>query len=240
MNPIEFIDFSCFYLQGKEEITAIDHLSLTVSGGELLVITGASGSGKTTLLQSILGMTPYIEGELLVCGTRVDELKLKDQHLAYVRQEIALYPHLTIYENIAFPLRSMHTPQEEVDRRVKQIAALLEVDWLLTRKPKQLSGGQQQRIAIARALIKNPQILLLDEPFSNVEPEMRLQLRLLIRKIHQAFRTTILFVTHDLQEAFFLADRILVLQDGHLADLGTPQQLRTDAKSDLLKEFLQL
>lgn len=239
MSSIEFINFSCFYQQGKEEITAIDHISFSVQSGELLVITGESGSGKTTLIKSILGMGPYIEGELLIGNTRIDDYKVKDNNISYVRQEIVLYPHLTVYENIAFPLRSMHTPQEEVDRRVKQISNLLEVDWLLTRKPKQLSGGQQQRIAIARALIKNPEIILLDEPFSNVEQNMRLQLRQLIQKIHTAFQATIIFVTHDLSEAFFLADRILVMDNGRIADLGTPQQLRQHAKSDLIKEYLQ-
>lgn len=240
MHSIEFIDFSCFYSHGKTDITAIDHISFSISPGELLVIVGESGSGKTTLLKSILGMGPDIEGELLIGGTRIDDYKVRDNNIAYVRQEIALYPHLTVYENIAFPLRSMRTPQDEVDRRVKQIAQLLEIDWLLTRKPRQLSGGQQQRVAIARALIKNPEIILMDEPFSNVEPDMHLQLRLLVQKIHAAFRSTIVFVTHDLQEAFFLADRILVLEDGHIVDLGTPEDLRRHAKSTLIKEYLQL
>jgi len=238
MNAIELIDFSCYYAAGKDEVCALSHLSFTVPTGELLVVAGKSGSGKSTLLKCILGMGPEIEGELLIGNTRIDDFRVKNSNIAYVRQEIALYPHLTVYENIAFPLRSMRTAQEEVDRRVKQIAALLEVDWLLTRKPKQLSGGQQQRIAIARALVKNPDIILMDEPFSNVEPGMRMQLRRLVQKIHKAFHSTIVFVTHDLSEAFFLADRILVLEDGCIADLGSPTQLRTCAQSDLIKEFL--
>lgn len=239
MNAMEFIDFSCFYPNGKEDITAIDHVSFSVEAGELLVIAGASGSGKTTLIKSILGMGPYIDGELFIGGVRVDDLKVRQSNIAYIRQEIALYPHLTVYENIAFPLRSMKTPQPEVDRRVKEIAQLLEIDWLLTRKPRQLSGGQQQRVAIARALVKNPEIILMDEPFSNLDPALRLQLRVLVRKLHQAFRSTILFVTHDLQEAFFLGDRILVLENGRITDMGTPQELRENGKSDLIKEFLQ-
>lgn len=238
MNTIELLDFSCFYQQGKDYITAIDHLTCSIEAGELLVVVGRSGSGKTSLIKSILGMMPFIEGDLLIGGIRIDDYKVKDHNVAFVRQEIALYPHLTIYENIAFPLRSMKTPQPEIDRRVKEVAGLMDIDWLLTRKPRQLSGGQQQRVAIARALIKNPDIILLDEPFSNVEPETRMALRKLIKKIHSSYRSTIIFVTHDLSEAFFLADRILVLEEGRLAGLGTPQELQESPPSDLIKDFL--
>ena len=222
---------------GKTQV--LKGIDFSLEEGQVLTIIGSSGSGKTTLLRSILGMTPTIEGELLIDGTPVDDYKVKENNIAFVRQEIALYPHLTVYENIAFPLRSMKTTQQEVDRRVKDVATLLDMGWLLTRKPWQLSGGQQQRVAIARALIKNPDIILLDEPFSNIEPEMRLQLRKLMQKIHAAYRSTIVFVTHDLSEAFFLADRILVLEEGRITDLGTPHELRDHAKSNLIKEFLQ-
>lgn len=220
-------------------MAALDHLTLEIEKGEFFVVVGASGSGKSTLLKCILGLNRDIEGDLFVDGVSIDDLSARDFNMAYVTQEIALYPHLTIYENIAFPLRLMHTPQEEVDRRVKQMAELTQIKWLLTRKPRQLSGGQQQRAAIARALVKNPQLLLFDEPFSNVDRSLRLDLRKLVKDIHTRLGATTVFVTHDLTEAFFLADRIAVLEDGNVAQLGTPDQLQQNPQAYLIKEFLR-
>ena len=157
--------------------------------------------------------------------------------MAYVTQEIALYPHLTVYENIAFSLRLMHTPQDEVDRRVKVMAELTQIKWLLTRKPRQLSGGQQQRVAIARALVKYPELLLFDEPFSNIDPALRLELRQLVQNVHRRLGATTVFVTHDLPEAFFLADRIAILEEGNAVQIGTPDELRENPKTALLQAF---
>jgi len=159
---------------------------------------------------------------------------LKSANIGYIRQENALYPHLTVYENIAFPLRAIHTPQPEVDRRVKSIAQTLEIPYLLTRKPKHLSGGQQQRVAIARAFIKNPTLFLLDEPFSNIDPQLRMEMRQLLKKLHREFRPTMILVTHDLGEAFSVADRILVLKDGKVSQLGTPIELMHTLREDTL------
>ncbi|MBO5049241.1 MAG: ABC transporter ATP-binding protein [Oscillospiraceae bacterium] len=225
MSTIEFQDFSCFYKYKKEYITALDHINLSVESGELLVILGQSGSGKTTLLKCILGLCDYISGQLYIDGTSIDDFRLQNSNIGYIRQELNLYPHLTIYENIAFPLRMIHTPQAEVDRRVKELAALLEIDWLLTRKPKQLSGGQLQRVAIARALIKNPVTVLFDEPFSAIDPTLRTELRQLVKKIHQTFGCTILFVTHDLTDALNLAQRVVILEEGKIEAVGTPREL---------------
>ena len=225
MYAIEFQDFSCFYKHKKEYIPALNHIDLTVKRGEFLVILGPSGCGKTTLLKCILGLCNYISGNLLVDGISTDDFQVHSSNIGYVRQELSLYPHLTVYENIAFPLRMIHTAQDEVDRRVKEIATLLEIDWLLTRKPKQLSGGQNQRVALARALVKNPVTVLFDEPFSNVDPSLRTELRLLVKKIHQNFGCTMLFVTHDTTDALALADRIVLLDDGSITALGTPQEL---------------
>lgn len=222
---IEFKNFSCYYKNKKEYITALDGVSFTVERGELMVVLGPSGCGKTTLLRCILGMCEYLAGELTVDGVNVDSLRLQESNVGYVRQEYGLYPHMTVYENIAFPLRMIRTSQEEVDRRVKELAKILEVDFLLTRKPKQLSGGQMQRIALARALIKNPVILLLDEPFSNLEPEFRGELRRLVKKVHEIYGCTMVFVTHDTQDAFALADRILLMEAGSVQALGTPLEL---------------
>ena len=177
------------------------------------------------MLKCILGLCNYIGGQLLIDGVSTDNFQVQRGNIGYVKQEISLYPHLTVYENIAFPLRTIHTAQEEVDRRVKEIASLLEIEWLLTRKPKQLSGGQNQRVALARALVKNPVTVLFDEPFSNIDPALRTQLRLLVKKIHDAFGCTILFVTHDLADALSLADRVVILDNGSIVAVGTPQEL---------------
>lgn len=225
MNTIEFQNFSCFYKNKKEYVTALDRISLSVAQGELLVVLGQSGSGKTTLLKCILGLCDYIAGELFIDGTAIDSFRLKESNIGYIRQELNLYPHMTVYDNIAFPLRTIHTPQAEVDRRVKEIAALLEIDWLLTRKPRQLSGGQLQRVAIARALIKNPVTVLFDEPFSSIDPKLRTEMRLLVKKIHKTYGCTMLFVTHDLTDALSLADRVVILEEGKIEAVGTPQEL---------------
>lgn len=237
MQYIQFDDFSAYYKQKKVYAAALDHLSLNIEKGEFFVVVGASGSGKSTLLKCILGLNRDIEGDLYIDGVSIDDLSAKDGNMAYVTQEIALYPHLTVYENIAFSLRLMHTPQDEVDRRVKEMAELTQIKWLLTRKPRQLSGGQQQRVAIARALVKHPQLLLFDEPFSNVDPSLRLELRQLVQTVHRRLGTTTVFVTHDLSEAFFLADRIAVLEDGNVVQSGTPDELRENPRAALLQAF---
>ena len=237
MQYIKLDDFSAYYKHKKVYAAAIDHLSLEIEKGEFFVVVGASGSGKSTLLKCILGLNRDIEGDLYIDGVSIDDINPKDANMAYVTQEVALYPHLTVYENIAFSLRLMHTPQDEVDRRVKEIARLVQVKWLLTRKPRQLSGGQQQRVAIARALVKYPQLLLFDEPFSNVDPSLRLELRQLVQTIHRQLGATTVFVTHDLTEAFFLADRIAVLEAGNVAQIGTPEQLRENPQAELLRAF---
>ncbi len=238
MNAIEFKDLSCFYQHKKEYITALSHLDLTVDQGEFLVVVGESGSGKSTLLKACLGLAEYFEGDLLIDGQSVESIDLKSGKYAYIRQEVALYPNLNVYENIAFPLRAMKTPQPEVDRRVKEMADIIGMSLLLTRKPKQLSGGQQQRVAIGRALIKNPEYIFLDEPFSNTDVKLRADLKILIRKIHEKLQPTILFVTHDLTEAFELAERIVVLQDGKIVEIGTPEELMQSPQSELLCQYL--
>lgn len=236
---IQCKEFSAFYVNKKEQFAALDKLTFSVERGQLFVVVGQSGSGKTTLLKSILRMIPYIDGEMLVDGIAIDDLDIKTCNFAFVDQEVTLYPKKTVYENIAFPLLMSRTPYEEIDRRVKEIADVLDIRWLLTRKPKQLSGGQQQRVGLARALVKKPDLLLLDEPFSNLDPQIRLQMRQLLRQLHQQYHTTILFVTHDLGEAFSLADRMMVLQEGKIEVIGTPQELMDNPRSELLEVYLK-
>lgn len=235
---IECKEFSAFYVNKKEQVTALDKLTFSVNRGELFVVVGQSGCGKTTLLKSILRMISYIDGELLVDGVPIDEIDIKTCNFAYVDQEVTLYPNKTVYENIAFPLLMNRTPYDEIDRRVKEIADMMDIRWLLTRKPKQLSGGQQQRVGLARALIKKPDLVLLDEPFSNLDPEIRRQMRTLLRQVHQNYHATILFVTHDLGEAFSLADRMLVLNGGKMEVIGEPKELIDNPRSELLEVYL--
>lgn len=232
-------DFSAFYVNKKEQVTALDKLNFSVDPGELFVVVGQSGSGKTTLLKSILRMIPYVDGEMLVDGITIDEMDIKTCNFAFVDQEVTLYPNKTVYENIAFPLLMNRTPYQEIDRRVKEIADIMDIRWLLSRKPKQLSGGQQQRVGLARALIKKPDLILLDEPFSNLDPETRRQMRLFLRQLHQQYHTTIIFVTHDLGEAFSLADRMMVLNGGKIEVIGNPQELIDDPRSELLEVYLK-
>ena len=237
MEAIKVEDFSCFYKLDKSGyVTALDKVSFSVESGEMLTVIGESGGGKTSLLRCMLGLNDYTSGTLLLNGVPAEDLDVADNNMAYVRQEIVLYPQMTVYENIAFPLQMMHTPHAEVDARVKAIADPLDIRWLLTRKPGQLSGGQQQRVALARALVKNPQFILFDEPFANVDPAMRGQLRLLVKKLHEKDSATMVFVTHDIDEAFFLGDKILVLNNGKVDAFGTPEELRNCRTSELLNE----
>ncbi len=238
MSHIQFKNFSVFYkLKNKEYAVALDKVNLTMSDGEFLVVVGPSGCGKTTLIKSILGLCKLTDGELTIDGIPFDKVNKKHSSIAYVSQEYSLYPSMTVYENIAFPLRSMRTPQKEVDLRVREIAQKLEIDWLLTRKPHQLSGGQHQRIAIARALIKNPRLVLFDEPFSNLDPELRMEMRQLVLTLHKEQRPTFVFVTHDLSEAVMLGERIAVMHRGEIVEVGTPEQIEENPKSILTRSF---
>ncbi len=214
MNAIEFHNFSCYYRYKKELIPALRDVTLSVQQGEFIALVGPSGSGKTTLLKACLGLADRFEGDLLVEGTPVEQLDTQKKNYAYVSQDIVLFPNMTVYENIAFPLRMCRTPQKEVDRRVKELAQLLDIAILLTRKPRQLSLGQQQRVALGRSLVKQPDILFADEPFANLDPVLRRELGALLATYHRTYKPTVLFVTHDVQEAAGLADRTVTVQDG--------------------------
>ncbi len=239
MKAIEAEGLSCYYKDKKEYITALDRVDLTVEEGELLVLAGESGSGKSTFLKACLGLAEFFEGELRIAGVPIEAVDMKSGQFAYIRQEIALYPNLNVYENMAFPLRAMKLPQPEVDRRVKEMAELIGMGLLLTRKPKQLSGGQQQRVAIGRALIKTPKYLFLDEPFSSTDVCLRQELRALLKAVHEKWGPTVVFVTHDLEEAFALAQRIVVLEKGRIVENGTPEEIRRSPQSQLMKLYVE-
>lgn len=237
MAQFEFKNFSAYYKQKKDYVVALDNITFDIEQGEFLVIVGPSGCGKTTLLKCIMGLCNLTRGTALIEGEKITDINLAKKSVAYVSQEYSLYPQMTVYENIAFPLRMMHTGQEEIDERVKQVARSLQLDLFLTRKPKQLSGGQHQRVAIARALIKNPRIILFDEPFANLHPELRMEMRALVKDIHQKERPTVVFVTHDLSEAIALAERIIVMNDGAIEFNGTAKELEERPTTKFVKEF---
>ncbi len=233
-------NFSIYYKVKKDFAIAVEDLTFGIRSGEFFVIVGGSGSGKTSLLRSLFDASGGVtRGELLLNNAPVDTVNMAEQNFAYVSQYYSLNANMTVYDNIAFPLRNMKTDPAEVDRRVRSIAQAFGIYPLLTRKPRQISGGQHQRTAIARALIKNPRVLFMDEPFSALDPHIRRQLCALLKKVHERLHCTIVFVTHDLNEAFDLADRIMVLDGGRLAELGTPEELRVHHESKLLKEFFR-
>ncbi|KGU60137.1 ABC transporter family protein [Burkholderia pseudomallei MSHR983] len=200
-------------------------LDLEIGDGEFIVLLGPSGCGKSTMLRMIAGLETITGGMLAIGGAVVNDLAARERNVAMVFQNYALYPHMSVYENIAFGLRRLKVPAAEIDRRVREVARVLGLDALLDRKPRAMSGGQQQRAAIARAMIKTPDVFLFDEPLSNLDAKLRAQLRGDIKRLHQRLKTTTLYVTHDQLEAMTLADRIVLMRGGRIEQLGTPAEL---------------
>ncbi|MBR5569664.1 MAG: ATP-binding cassette domain-containing protein [Oscillospiraceae bacterium] len=219
---IQLEAFSAFYKLKKGYGVAVDQISLHIEPGQFAVLMGPSGCGKTTLLKAIAGLMDYVDGQLLIENQDRKQIKNLGKTVAYVSQEYVLYPHLTVYENIAFPLRSGGWKRQQIDRAVRTVAAQVGLEKLLTRLPKQLSGGQQQRLAIARALVKDPKIVLYDEPFSNLDPQCRDQMRQLVYDIARKQNQTVIYVTHDEQDANWLADRVLWMEDGKIVSENCP------------------
>lgn len=200
-------------------------LDLEIGDGEFIVLLGPSGCGKSTMLRMIAGLETITGGTLAIDGAVVNDLAARERNVAMVFQNYALYPHMSVYENIAFGLRRLKVPAAEIDRRVREVARVLGLDALLDRKPRAMSGGQQQRAAIARAMIKTPDVFLFDEPLSNLDAKLRAQLRGDIKRLHQRLKTTTLYVTHDQLEAMTLADRVVLMRGGRIEQLGTPAEL---------------
>ncbi|MDD4077921.1 MAG: ABC transporter ATP-binding protein [Bacilli bacterium] len=223
MIKMELQDVTVSYQEKKQTITAVRNISFQVATGDFIVLLGPSGCGKTTLLKTIGGLIPYDEGTISFNGIDADLLTIKERNLAYMPQNYSLYPHLTIYDNIAMPLKAARLPINEIIRRVETVAKEMEIDFLLTRKPRHLSGGQQQRVALARCFVKRPDIYLLDEPFSNLDPARHRRLRHELIKMHRRWRATIIMATHDLEDAFSLATKVVVMnKDGMIAQIGAP------------------
>jgi len=208
------------------DLVTVKDLNLDIKDQEFLVLVGPSGCGKSTTLRMIAGLEDISSGNLLIGGRRVNDVAPKDRDIAMVFQSYALYPHMSVYDNMAFGLKLRHTPKEQIKKRVQEAAQMLEIGHLLDRKPKALSGGQRQRVALGRAIVREPKVFLMDEPLSNLDAKLRVQTRTQISKLHQRLQTTVIYVTHDQTEAMTMADRIVVLKDGLLQqEPSAPQEL---------------
>ena len=206
-------------------VVAVQEFNLDIADKEFIVLVGPSGCGKSTTLRMIAGLEEISEGELYIGDRLVNDVPPKDRDIAMVFQNYALYPHMTVYDNMAFALKLRHTPKEEIDRAVKEAAEILDITQYLGRKPKALSGGQRQRVAIGRAIVRAPQVMLMDEPLSNLDAKLRNQMRAEIIKLRQRINTTFIYVTHDQTEAMTLGDRIVIMKDGFIQQIGTPQEV---------------
>ena len=206
-------------------VTAVSDFNLEIKDKEFLVLVGPSGCGKTTTLRMVAGLEEITEGELFIGDQLVNDVAPKDRKIAMVFQNYALYPHMTVFENMAFGLKLNKTPKEEIKRRVEEAARILDITHLLDRKPKALSGGQKQRVALGRAIVRKPKVFLLDEPLSNLDAKLRASMRTELTKLHQNVGTTFIYVTHDQVEAMTMATRIVVMKDGLIQQVDTPQNL---------------
>ena len=209
----------------EEGVVAVQEFSMDIRDKEFIVLVGPSGCGKSTTLRMIAGLEDISGGELYIGDRLVNDVPPKDRDIAMVFQNYALYPHMTVYDNIAFALKLRHTPKDEIDKKVKEAAEILDITQYLGRKPKALSGGQRQRVAIGRAIVREPQVLLMDEPLSNLDAKLRNQMRAEIIKLRERINTTFIYVTHDQTEAMTLGDRIVIMKDGFIQQIGTPQEV---------------
>jgi ABC-type sugar transport system ATPase subunit len=204
---------------------AVRGVSFAAEAGEFIVFVGPSGCGKSTLLRIVAGLEELSNGSVFIDGQDVTYVAPAERHVSMVFQSYALYPHMTVFQNMAFGLEMVNTPKVEIERKVRETAQILQIENLLERKPKQLSGGQRQRVAIGRAIVRSPKLFLFDEPLSNLDAELRTQMRVEIAKLHRALGVTMVYVTHDQIEAMTLADRIVVLRDGLVEQVGSPSEL---------------
>ena len=206
-------------------VVAVQEFNLDIADKEFIVLVGPSGCGKSTTLRMIAGLEEITEGELYIDGKLVNDVAPKDRDIAMVFQNYALYPHMTVYDNMAFSLKLKKVPKAEIDRKVKEAAEILDITQYLDRKPKALSGGQRQRVAIGRAIVRSPKVFLMDEPLSNLDAKLRNQMRAEIIKLREKIDTTFVYVTHDQVEAMTLGDRIVIMRDGFIQQIGTPQEV---------------
>jgi multiple sugar transport system ATP-binding protein len=208
-----------------KNVVAVEEFSLEIADKEFIVLVGPSGCGKSTTLRMVAGLEEISGGELYIGDTPMNDVEPKDRNIAMVFQNYALYPHMTVYENMAFALKLRREPKETIDRKVREAAKILDITDYLARRPKALSGGQRQRVAIGRAIVRDPQVFLMDEPLSNLDAKLRNQMRAEIIKLRQRIDTTFIYVTHDQTEAMTLGDRIVIMKDGAIQQIGTPQEV---------------
>ncbi len=217
---------------------AVDNFSLAVGKGEFLIFLGPSGCGKTTTLRMLAGLETPTEGEIYIEGVNVKALHPKDRDIAMVFQNYALYPHMTVYGNLSFPLEAKKLPKSEIRKKVTETAKMLGIAEHFSQKPKQLSGGEAQRVALGRAIIREPRVFLMDEPLSNLDAKLRIEMRDELLRLHRAFKITTIYVTHDQEEAMALGDRLAVFNKGLLRQVGTPQEIYNKPKDRFVAEFI--
>lgn len=220
------------------ELKVVHSVDLKIEPGEFTVFVGPSGSGKSTLLRMIAGLEEITGGTLIIDGAEVNEVAPADRGIAMVFQSYALYPHMSVYKNLAFGLETARAPKAEIEARVRHAADILQIGPLLQRKPRQLSGGQRQRVAIGRAIVREPKIFLFDEPLSNLDAELRVQMRVEIAKLHRKLGSTMIYVTHDQVEAMTMADKIVVLRGGVIEQVGSPLELYNHPKNQFVAGFI--
>ena len=222
----------------EKGVVAVQNFNLKIKDQEFIVLVGPSGCGKSTTLRMVAGLEEITEGELYIDGRIVNSIEPKDRDIAMVLQNYALYPHMTVYQNMAYSLKIKHIDKDEIDRKVREAAEILNITDYLERKPKNLSGGQRQRVAIGRAIVRNPKVLLMDEPLSNLDAKLRNQMRAEIIKLRQRIDTTFIYVTHDQVEAMTLGDRIVVMKDGFIQQIGTPQEVYDHPRNKFVSGFI--
>ncbi len=218
--------------------TVINNVNLEIKDKEFVVLVGASGCGKSTLLRMIAGLEDISDGEIYIGDKKVNNVPPKDRDIAFVFQSYALYPHMTVRENIAFGLKMRKADKKTIDEKVAQAAEILNLGEYLDRKPKQLSGGQRQRVALGRAIVRNPKVFLMDEPLSNLDAKLRVQMRSEIKKLHEKLQTTFIYVTHDQTEALTMGDRIVVLNNGDIQQVDTPNEIYNNPKNTFVAGFV--
>ena len=219
-------------------VTAVGDFCLDIADKEFIILVGPSGCGKSTTLRMIAGLEEISEGELYIDGKLVNDVAPKDRDIAMVFQNYALYPHMTVFENMAFALKLRKTPKDEIKKRVTEAAKILDIEHLLDRKPKALSGGQRQRVAMGRAIVRSPKVFLMDEPLSNLDAKLRVAMRTEIKKLHNRLQTTFIYVTHDQTEAMTMGTRIVVMKDGLIQQVDTPANLYTKPCNQFVAGFI--
>jgi multiple sugar transport system ATP-binding protein len=235
MAQVKLVGISKYY-EGKNK--AVDNVNLEINDKEFVVLVGPSGCGKSTTLRMIAGLEEISEGEISIDGILVNNIPPKNRDIAMVFQNYALYPHMTVFENMSFGLKLRKYSKEEIKERVNDAAKILEIEELLNRKPKQLSGGQRQRVAVGRAIVRKPKVFLFDEPLSNLDAKLRVQMRAEIKKLHQRLQATIVYVTHDQVEAMTMGDRIVVMKNGIIQQVDTPLNLYNNPVNKFVAGFI--